>query len=92
MKLTIVLLLTTSLQVMAYEGKSQDRVSVDFRGTRLTRALKEVEKRSAYRFVFSNLVLDEELKVTLDAKNMPVKDLLHTAAYRHGPLVQSHGQ
>ncbi len=76
MKLSIVLLLTTSLQVMAYEGKSQDRVSVDFRGTRLTRALKEVEKRSAYRFVFSNLVLDEQLKVTLDAKNMPVKDLL----------------
>ncbi|MBO9151671.1 SusC/RagA family TonB-linked outer membrane protein [Chitinophaga sp. GCM10012297] len=76
MKLTIALLLTTTLQVMAYEGNSQDRVSVDFRETRLTRALKEVEKRSAYRFVFSNLVLDEQLKVTLEAKNMPVTDLL----------------
>ncbi|WP_346317936.1 SusC/RagA family TonB-linked outer membrane protein [Chitinophaga sp. YIM B06452] len=76
MKLTIVLLLTTTLQVMAYEGNSQDKVSVDFRGTRLTRALKEVEKRSAYRFVFSNLVLDEQMKVTLEAKNMPVPDLL----------------
>ncbi|MGN6511567.1 MAG: STN domain-containing protein, partial [Chitinophaga sp.] len=76
MKLTIALLLTTTLQVMAYEGSSQDKVSVDFRDTRLTRALKEVEKRSAYRFVFSNLVIDEDLKVTLEADNMPVKDLL----------------
>lgn len=76
MKLTMALLLLTSLQVTAYEGKSQDKVSVDFRNTQLTRALKEVERKSDYRFVFSNLVLNEAVKITMDAKNVPVMDLL----------------
>lgn len=76
MKLTTALLLLTTLQVTAYEGNSQDRVSVDFQNTKLTRALKEVERKSQYRFVFSNLVLNEHVKITVDAKNMPVMDLL----------------
>lgn len=76
MKLTIVLLLFTTLQVTAYEGNSQDRVSVDFRNTKLTRALKEVERKTQYRFVFSNQVLDEHVKITVDATDMPVMDLL----------------
>ncbi len=76
MKLTIVLLLITTLQVIAYEGNSQDRVSVDFRNTKLTRALKEVERKSQYRFVFSNQVLDEHVKITVDATDMPVMDVL----------------
>lgn len=76
MKLTIALLLLTTLQVTAYEGSSQDKVSVDFRDTQLTRALKEVERKTDYRFVFSNLVLNEQLKVTVDARNVPVMELL----------------
>ncbi|TWI88579.1 TonB-linked SusC/RagA family outer membrane protein [Chitinophaga japonensis] len=76
MKLTTALLLLTTLQVTAYEGNSQDRVSVDFHNTKLTSALKEVERKTHYRFVFSNLVLNDQVKVTLDAKDMPVMDLL----------------
>jgi TonB-linked SusC/RagA family outer membrane protein len=76
MKLTTVLLLFTTLQVTAYEGSSQDRVSVDFRNTKLTRALKEVERKTQYRFVFSNQVLDEHVKVTVDATDMPVMEVL----------------
>lgn len=76
MKLTTALLLLTTLQVTAYEGNSQNKVSVDFRNTQLTRALKEVERKTDYRFVFSNLVLNEGVKVTVDARNVPVLDLL----------------
>ncbi|WP_198315539.1 SusC/RagA family TonB-linked outer membrane protein [Chitinophaga tropicalis] len=76
MKLTTALLLLTTLQVTAYKGSSQDKVSVDFRNTKLTLALKEVERKSQYRFVFSNLVLNEQVKVTADAKDIPVMDLL----------------
>ncbi len=76
MKLRIVLLLAASLQAMGYEGNSQDRVSVDFHNTRLTRALKEVEKKTQFRFVFSNQVLNDQLKITVNAEDAPVIVLL----------------
>src|SRR5690348_9446563 len=76
MKLMAVLILVASLQVSA-KTYSQDRISVDFNHTMLSRALKIVERKSSYRFVFSNDVLSDNMKVSLKADNIEVKDLLN---------------
>ncbi|MES1214749.1 MAG: TonB-dependent receptor [Bacteroidota bacterium] len=76
MKLGILLILTTALQVAAKESISQETVTVDFNNIKLTKALKEVESKSHYRFVFSNMILKENVKVTIAAKDIMVKDLL----------------
>lgn len=75
MKLTTVLILITALQVSA-KTYSQERVSVDFNHTNLSKALKMVERKSSYRFVFSNDVLSDKVKVTIKAKDISVTDLL----------------
>ncbi|HET7114877.1 MAG TPA: SusC/RagA family TonB-linked outer membrane protein, partial [Hanamia sp.] len=75
MKFTALLILITALQVSA-KTYSQETVSVDFNHTNLSKALKVVERESSYRFVFSNDVLSDKLKVTIKAKDIPVKDLL----------------
>lgn len=75
MKLTAFFILITALQVSA-KTYSQETVSVDFNHTNLSKALKMVERKSSYRFVFSNDVLSDKLKVTIKAKDILVKDLL----------------
>lgn len=75
MKLAVFLILVTALQVSA-KSYSQERVTVHFENTRLSKALKEVEKKSSFHFVYSNLVLTDKSKVTLQAKDIQVEDLL----------------
>ena len=76
MKLTAAFILLTALQVSA-RTYSQDKISVDFNRTNLNKALKEVERKSGYRFVYSNQVLSDEVKVTLKAKDMAVENVLN---------------
>ena len=75
MKLTAFVILITALQVSA-KTFSQERVSVSFEKTRLDKALKEVEKKSSFRFVFSNRLLSDKQRVTILAKDIFVEDLL----------------
>ncbi|MEO8962160.1 MAG: TonB-dependent receptor, partial [Ginsengibacter sp.] len=75
MRLTTLFILATVLQVSA-KGYSQEKVSVNFENIRLNKALKEVEKKSSFHFVYSNLILTDKRKVTLRAKDIPVPELL----------------
>jgi TonB-linked SusC/RagA family outer membrane protein len=75
MKFTAFFILVASLQVSA-KTFSQETISVDFKKTILADALKEVEKKSEYRFVFSNLVLSDGIRVTIAAKDITVNSLL----------------
>jgi TonB-linked SusC/RagA family outer membrane protein len=75
MKLTALFILVTALQVSA-KTFSQDKLDVDFKKTKLAAALKEVEKKTDYRFAFSNLLLLDNMKVTLKANGITVEDLL----------------
>lgn len=75
MKLTAFVILVTALQVSA-KTFSQERVSVRFEKTRLDKALKEVEQKSSFRFVFSNRLLSDKQRVTILAKDVFVEDLL----------------
>ncbi len=76
MKLFIVFLLTSALQVVANEGRSQETITVDFKKTKLSKALKEIEKNSQFRFVFSNHILKEDFKISVSAKKITITELL----------------
>ena len=61
MKLTTFFILAAVLQVSA-KGYSQEKVSVNFENVRLDRALKEVERKSTFHFVYSNLILTDKIQ------------------------------
>lgn len=75
MRLTTFFIFAIVLQVAA-KGYSQEKVSVNFENVRLDKALKEVERKSSFHFVYSNLILTDKSKVTLYAKDIMVADLL----------------
>lgn len=75
MRLTIFFILSTMLQVSA-KGYSQEKVSVNFENVRLDKALKEVERKSSFYFVYSNLILTDKNRVTLRAKDIGVAELV----------------
>ena len=75
MKFTAFLILVTALQVSA-KSYSQERVTVNFDNISLSKALKDVEKKSNFHFVYSNLVLTDKNKITLHARDIQVEDLL----------------
>lgn len=77
MKLCIALLCLTTTQVAATTLRSQETVSLDLNKVRLSSVLKTIEKKSDFRFAFSNKVVDK-VAITLKIENVPVLNLLPT--------------
>lgn len=90
MKFTAFFMLVVSLQVSA-KTFSQETLSVDFKKMALSDALKEVEQKTAYRFVFSNTILSDRMKVTLAAKDITVDELLKKILMPSGLTFQEIG-
>lgn len=76
MKLTIAMLLIACLQVSA-RGWSQDRITLKMTGADIKKVLFAIEKKSNYRFLFSENALKSKPKVTIDAVEAPVTDVLN---------------
>lgn len=76
MKCSIFLALVTVLQVTAKDVSSQETLTVNFNNVKLTKVLKEIERETDYRFVFSTMVMKDGFKVTINEKNIAVNDLL----------------
>ncbi|MFT4154771.1 TonB-dependent receptor [Parafilimonas sp.] len=72
MKFTFILILLATMQVAA---KTQN-INVNFNNTKLVDALKQIEQKSDYRFVFSNKILNDQPAVTLSANNVSIDALL----------------
>jgi TonB-dependent starch-binding outer membrane protein SusC len=75
MKLTFVFTCVLCLQLSA-NVHSQTRVTLRLQQVSLNNVFLEIEKRTEYRFLFNDNLLQDEAKVTLDVKNEPVKDVL----------------
>lgn len=75
MKLSCLLILTTALQISA-KTFSQENLTIKLNNVELSKALKEVEKKSNYRFVFSNMIIPQKAKVNIDVKEMPLSNVL----------------
>ncbi len=75
MKFTIALLLFASLHVSA-KTYSQDRITLKLEGTELKTALKQIEKKSMYRFLYNDDVISAHRKVSINATNALVTEVL----------------
>lgn len=75
MKMTFFLTCVFCLQVAA-NVHSQTRVTLKLQQATLGHVFLEIEKKTEYRFLFNDNLLQGEARVTVDAKNEPVKDLL----------------
>lgn len=72
MKLTFVLILLATMHVAA----NTQNISVNFKNIKLTEALKQIENKSGYRFVFSNKLINNKPEITLSAENISIEALL----------------
>ncbi|MBS1512034.1 MAG: TonB-dependent receptor [Bacteroidetes bacterium] len=75
MKLTVAFILIASLQLSA-KTYSQQRITLKIQSTELKSALKQIERKSIYRFLYNNDVLSANQKVTIDANNSTVTEVL----------------
>lgn len=75
MKCTIVMFFLATLNVSA-KTYSQDRITLKLESTELRTALKQIEKKSVYRFLYNDDVVSANRKVSVDANNTPVTEVL----------------
>jgi TonB-linked SusC/RagA family outer membrane protein len=75
MKLVIVFTLIASLQLSA-KTYSQQRITLKLESAELKAALKQIEKKSIYRFLYNNDVLNSSQKVSIDANDELVTAVL----------------
>src|SRR5512145_657357 len=77
MKLTIFLSMLTVFQLFATDTYSQmTRLNLDLKDVKISDALKEIEDKSEFYFLYSPKLIDVERKVTIDAENETIKDVL----------------
>lgn len=75
MKMTIVFTCVLCLQLSA-NVHSQTRVTLQLQHASLNDVFLEIEKKTEYRFLFNDHLLQDEVRVTVDVKNELVKDVL----------------
>ncbi|MBC7873558.1 MAG: SusC/RagA family TonB-linked outer membrane protein [Ferruginibacter sp.] len=75
MKFTIALILLTSLQLSA-KTYSQERITLNLQSSGLKAALKQIEKKSIFRFLYNDEVITSTHKVSINAVNTPVTEVL----------------
>ena len=75
MKFTIAFILFTSLQLSA-KTYSQDRITINLQSAELKSALRQIEKKSIFRFLYNDDVVSSNQKVSINAVNTPVREVL----------------
>jgi TonB-linked SusC/RagA family outer membrane protein len=75
MKLTIALLLIACLQVSA-KGWSQEKITLKLTATEIKKVLFAIEKRSDYRFLFTEDAMKGKPRVSVDVVNATVSEVL----------------
>jgi hypothetical protein len=77
MKLTCILTCVLCLQLSANNVHSQTRVTLRLQQATLSNVFLEIEKKTEYRFLFNDNLLQDEARVSLNVKNEPVRDVLN---------------
>ena len=79
MKLTLILLMFTVIQLLAEESYSQfTKLTLKLEDVKISKALKEIENQSEFLFIYSPKLIDVERLVNLDSENEPIKDILNS--------------
>ncbi len=84
MKLTVLLLVIGCLHVSA-KGFSQEKLSLSLKNVGLKTVFKKISEKTAYRFLYQDNIIPDNIKVNVSAKNASTKDLL-TAALKNTGL------
>ncbi len=75
MKLTMVFILFACMQVSA-RVYSQSKITLKLQSTELKKALSIIERKSSFRFLYSDETVPTHVKVDIDALNEPVTTIL----------------
>lgn len=78
MKICFVIVLITCMQVSAKVYSQKTKLTFRAEKVQLARILKLIEKKTNYRFVYSNDVLPAEKKITFTAEETPFDEVMKT--------------
>src|SRR4051812_10335414 len=74
-KITTAFLLLACLQLSA-RTFSQDRITINLQSAELKTALKQIEKKTVFRFLYNDEVVTSNQKVSINVVNKPVTEVL----------------
>ncbi|MBR8533955.1 SusC/RagA family TonB-linked outer membrane protein [Carboxylicivirga sediminis] len=69
-------MLVGTIQVQATAYSKEHKASIHLKNKALVNALDQIRQQTGYSFVYSSDIVDEHAKVTIDADNMPLDDIL----------------
>lgn len=77
MKMALVIGLSACLNLAIANGYSQDaKVSLNMKETSLSKVLKSIQKKTQYKFVYDNKILDANPAVSINVIEKPVSEVL----------------
>lgn len=77
MKFTLVCLLVFSLQTLAINSHSQEKITLNLREVPLETVFKSIEAQSNYRFVYSEEVMRNPGRVSINVRGEQVRNVLN---------------
>ena len=79
MKLTALLILVASTQISAKVFSQDAKISLHLKDANLSKLFSAIEKKTDFRFVYSNNILPPDKRVSIDVTNTPLSTVLMTA-------------
>lgn len=76
MKCSLIIILLTSFQSLAFTGTAQDLISIKVNNKSFSQVLKTIEAKYSYRFVYSDSVALSRYKVSLDVKDASIEKVM----------------
>ena len=84
MKLAVIIILSTCLQASANGYSQETKLTLDLKAVSIGKALRTIERKTEYRFVYSSNFFPAELTVNVQVKNTPVSEILSLILVRTG--------
>lgn len=85
MRLSLVLILASALQVQAYNSWAQDNVSLSFKNAPIQEVFMAIHKQTGYNFAYNESVISKARPVTISVSNMPLNQAL-TICFKDQPI------
>lgn len=92
MKLSLILVMVTFLQISASPTFSQNRLSLQLNSVRLGKLLNILEKKTDYTFMYNYAYIKKHNKIDLDIKDASITDILNEvlAPSMHYKILANH--
>ncbi|HRQ50981.1 MAG TPA: TonB-dependent receptor plug domain-containing protein, partial [Agriterribacter sp.] len=84
MKLAVIIILSTCLQVSANSYSQETKLTLNLKKVTISSALRTIESKTDYKFVYSSNFFPSELKIDVQEKNTPEPEILVLILERTG--------